>query len=340
MISVIIPVYNVESYLEKCLDSVLSNTYRDLEVICVNDGSTDGCPGILRKWQADDPRIIVIDQENRGLPEARNSGLEIAAGEYIAFIDSDDWIHPRYFESLLNCMEATGADMVVCGCRKIKPEETVIIDSKVEPRYRQVTSQEFYRSYYARHMVWARLLRRRDISELRFPREVDASQDTLYNLRYISSIKQPIVFETETALYYYLQRPGSLARSRPYYAWMQIVDWYMANERDPHREEKGEWAWTLLLQSITIALSCRYQAYLRDNRELISRINAILCDLIADMVKEKSIPLKWKTSRVMMYHFPLLYRGFRLMTDPTLWKYERSIRMKKRCFEYGQTGDP
>ena len=103
MISVIIPVFNVEKYLDKCMESVLKNTYRDLEVICVNDGSTDRCPEILRKWQEQDPRVIVVNQENRGVAGGRNSGLDAATGEYIAFVDSDDWIHPGYFESMLNC---------------------------------------------------------------------------------------------------------------------------------------------------------------------------------------------------------------------------------------------
>ena len=95
MISVIIPVFNVEKYLDKCMESVLTNTYRDLEVICVNDGSTDRCPEILRKWKERDLRVIIVNQENRGVVRVRNSGLDAATGEYIAFVDSDDWIHPR-----------------------------------------------------------------------------------------------------------------------------------------------------------------------------------------------------------------------------------------------------
>ena len=95
MISVIIPVFNVEEYLDKCLESILTNTYRELEVICVNDGSTDRCPEILRKWKERDLRVIIVNQENRGVVRVRNSGLDAATGEYIAFVDSDDWIHPR-----------------------------------------------------------------------------------------------------------------------------------------------------------------------------------------------------------------------------------------------------
>lgn len=102
LISVIIPVYNTEAYLERCLVSVLSNTYRDLEVICINDGSTDGSLEILNAFARQDERVTVIDKKNGGLSAARNDGLRRATGEWIAFIDSDDWIHPRYFETFLS----------------------------------------------------------------------------------------------------------------------------------------------------------------------------------------------------------------------------------------------
>ena len=89
-ISVIVPVYNVEPYLERCLDSIIQNTYRNLEIICVNDGSTDNCGAILDRYAEQDDRFVVIHKENGGLSSARNSGMDVATGEFIAFIDSDD----------------------------------------------------------------------------------------------------------------------------------------------------------------------------------------------------------------------------------------------------------
>ena len=96
-ISVIIPVYNTEQYLKRCLDSIKENTYQYLEIICINDGSTDNSLEILEQYQKDDSRFIIIDQKNSGVSKARNNGLEKATGDYIAFIDSDDWINPKYF---------------------------------------------------------------------------------------------------------------------------------------------------------------------------------------------------------------------------------------------------
>ena len=329
MISVIIPVYNVEPYLEKCLNSVLTNSYRDLEIICVNDGSTDGCLGILRRMEKQDPRIIVIDQENRGLPEARNSGLEVATGEYTTFIDADDWVHPRYFQSLLTCMEETGADMVVSGVRRLRMDETIEIDPDLEPSYRRLSDTAFYEDYFARHMVWGRLFRKRDTESLRFPPEVVAAQDTLYNLRAIAGWRQPIVYKTDAELYFYLSRPGSLISSHPYYTYLELVDWYMANGRDPRHRKTGDWGWTLALQSITMALSSRYSAYLWKNRELIKHSNILLRALLSDLFKDRNVRLKYKLTRMIMYLFPCLYRRFRLLKDPTLRDHERQVRQDR-----------
>lgn len=114
MISVIVPVYNVEPYLPQCLDSILAQTYKDLEILLIDDGSTDRCSEICDQYAARDPRIRVRHTENRGLSVARNCGLDHACGDYIGFVDSDDWIEPDMYESLFHTAEQTGADIVTC----------------------------------------------------------------------------------------------------------------------------------------------------------------------------------------------------------------------------------
>lgn len=112
-ISVIIPVYNVEKYLRQCLDSVVNQTIRDIEIICVNDGSTDSSSRILEEYSSKDNRIIVINQENSGQSVARNNGLKVAAGEYIAFLDSDDYMEPDLCETAYQKALLTGADITM-----------------------------------------------------------------------------------------------------------------------------------------------------------------------------------------------------------------------------------
>src|SRR3989339_194775 len=102
MISVIIPCYNVENYIEQCLESIINQSYKDIQIICVDDGSADNTPDILSKYSAKDVRIQIITQHNHGISAARNTGLQIASGDYIAFVDGDDWLETDAFEHVLN----------------------------------------------------------------------------------------------------------------------------------------------------------------------------------------------------------------------------------------------
>ncbi len=115
LISVIIPVYNTEVYLPRCLDSIINNDYRNLEIICVNDGSTDNSLSVLRRYEKEDERIIVIDVPNGGVSKARNIGLDKASGEFIAFVDSDDWVHRQYFSMLIDVQRRFDSDVTACN---------------------------------------------------------------------------------------------------------------------------------------------------------------------------------------------------------------------------------
>ncbi len=114
-VSVIVPVYNVEEYLEKCLDSITSQSLKDIEIICVNDGSTDRSGEILQKYAKKDNRIRVINQENQGVSVARNNAMKEAGGEFLGFVDSDDWISENYFEELYNTAKKHDAEISCCG---------------------------------------------------------------------------------------------------------------------------------------------------------------------------------------------------------------------------------
>lgn len=123
MISVIVPVYKVERYIHQCIVSILNQTYQDLEILLIDDGSPDKCGEICKEYAKKDSRIKVFHTENHGLSAARNVGLQIAKGEYIGFVDSDDWIEPDMFEILLRRLEETGADISVCEIWREDVEE-------------------------------------------------------------------------------------------------------------------------------------------------------------------------------------------------------------------------
>ena len=125
-VSVIVPVYNVEKYLEKCLESIIKQTYENLEIIIVDDGSTDNSLHICRKWDKRDPRITIIHKENEGLGFARNTGLQHASGDYILFIDSDDFISNNMVEKLYDNLKNAEADTVYCGLNRYFSDEHII----------------------------------------------------------------------------------------------------------------------------------------------------------------------------------------------------------------------
>lgn len=133
-VSIIIPVYNSEKFLQKCLDSIVNQTLQEIEIICINDGSQDNSRKILQDYKDKDSRITIIDQENGGLSAARNSGLKIVKGEYIGFVDSDDWVAVDFFEKLYNTAVKHNADIAITNVIRVhrsqKQENYLIYDNE------------------------------------------------------------------------------------------------------------------------------------------------------------------------------------------------------------------
>ena len=130
-LSVIVPVYNTEKYLRECIDSILAQTFTDFELILVNDGSTDGSGAICDEYAGKDPRIRVIHQENGGITGARKSGVRVAQGEYVTFVDSDDWIDREMYRTMLDCRQEADPDVVICSMlmetmKGILPQKEII----------------------------------------------------------------------------------------------------------------------------------------------------------------------------------------------------------------------
>ena len=327
MISVIIPVYNTEPYLEKCVRSVLSNTYRDLEVICVNDGSTDQSLSILQHLSEEDRRIRIIDQENQGISCARNAGLRETSGEYIAFIDSDDWVHPSYFQSLLECMDHKKADIAICGCFILQGGEDAYAEKASALPFRQLSGETFFKNYYARHMCWGRLYRRRVIEGLWFTPEILLGEDTLFNLRAVSQVKHPSVWQTETPLYCYFQRKSSMSRQRDHKELLRVPEWVALNYQG---DEQNEWSWMLPMHALKTSLSCRYSARLEKDRKGEKYSNQLAEALLKRVLKDSRIPAKEKGIHLIMKASPQVYRRFRIKDDPTMRKWERIVHERQR----------
>ncbi|MCI7273398.1 glycosyltransferase [bacterium] len=171
LVSVIIPVYNVADFLDQCMGSVCRQTYTNLEIILVDDGSTDASAEMCRRWAETDSRIKLIRQQNMGLSGARNTGLEIAKGEWIAFVDSDDWIEPDMYEGMMKTALSYNADIVACGHIREKRTKKRILLPTEKPR--TVTSDEALRMIVVdkklQNHVWSKIYRRHLFDTVRFP---------------------------------------------------------------------------------------------------------------------------------------------------------------------------
>ena len=219
LISVIVPIYNMESLLPRCLDSLAAQTLRDLEIICVDDGSTDGSGGIVRKYASGDSRFRLITQENSGRAEARNAGIRAAAAPYLGFADPDDYVEPDMYERLYRLAEETGADMVQCSYspsfrlkaknraewlrKKLLHIENTACDGVFTEK------GEIFRLFLEDRItgvVWSKLFRRllpgcSAPLEVRLPSSFTSGEDTLYVSRAIARCRS--VALTSEKLYHY-----------------------------------------------------------------------------------------------------------------------------------------
>lgn len=210
MISVIVPVYNVEPYLRKCLDSVIDQTYRDIEILVIDDGSTDGCGRICDEYAERDERVKVFHTENRGLSCARNLGLDEAQGEWIGFVDSDDWIEPDMYECLLSRALETGADVVECGYYNEHKNEIITNKRKDLLLSGQEAVSALLRGELS-NSVWNKLWKKKCFSSVRFPPgRVFEDVATTYLVFYTAEL----VVTAVDCKYHYYWREFSLSRSQ------------------------------------------------------------------------------------------------------------------------------
>jgi glycosyltransferase involved in cell wall biosynthesis len=208
LISVIIPVFNVETYLPKCLDSILSQTYENLEIVIVNDGSTDNSPKICKEYANKNSRIKVVHKENGGLSSARNAGLDVATGEYIGFVDSDDFIERNMYREMLNAMLEHSANLVICNYfsdREIKYpcEKSMLANADLVFRlYLKDKIQAF---------AWNKLYPRETFSEIRYANGI-LFEDMDIFLPILEKSKRIVLLNDK--LYHYVQRKDSITSSK------------------------------------------------------------------------------------------------------------------------------
>ena len=218
LISVIVPIYKVEPYLRKCVDSIINQSYRNLEIILVDDGSPDNCGAICDEYAAKDSRIKVIHKPNGGLSDARNAGMDIMSGDYVAFVDSDDWIEPNMYERLLQLITEYQADIAVGGVTDDFEYNNQITSTKVSDYgsvpFAESNTNAMRRYFHTSCAAWDKLYKADLFDGIRYP-VGEINEDEAIVLHILARCSK--VCYTSEIFYHYMHRnSGATITSSPF----------------------------------------------------------------------------------------------------------------------------
>lgn len=291
-ISVIIPVYNTDKYLPRCLDSIINNDYKELEIICVNDGSTDNSLNILKQYKEKDNRIKLIDIQNQGVSMARNIGLDNATGDCIAFIDSDDWIHKQYFSVLMHFKNKYKANVVSVT---FKSTDCFAQDAPIEIdniKSKSYIGEDALNNVNIRWIVWGKVFEREILSESRFIAGINYGEDTVFMIENYLGNKTIKTVIASSNLYYYYKRNTSASSENTVLKNIDLCKLFL--ERMDSLKDKHS-AWPYVADSIRRCLSYRYRVYRSDGEnKYLDDIEWILRQNLVFERKYRCLPF-WKS---------------------------------------------
>ncbi|MCR8746796.1 glycosyltransferase family 2 protein [Romboutsia lituseburensis] len=214
LISIIVPVYNVEKYIHECIDSIINQTYSNIEIILVNDGSTDNSGNICEKYEKKDNRIKVVHKKNGGLSDARNVGIDISNGDYICFIDSDDWINLDMIENLYNLIIRYNADIAQSDYVEVYNKDSMSKNA-IKEDIKFYNSNDMLECLYGEEyvktvVVWNKMYKKELFNQIRFPKgKLHEDEFTTYKIIH----KANMIIDSNLPLYYYRQRENSIMNS-------------------------------------------------------------------------------------------------------------------------------
>jgi glycosyltransferase involved in cell wall biosynthesis len=318
-ISIIVPVYNVERHLRKCLDSIIEQTFNDFECILIDDESYDDCPAICDEYASRDNRIIVIHQKNAGVSAARNAGLDQAQGDWIGFVDSDDWCDPLLFQFLYENAVKTDADISICGWRVFKKVETQnngdnLFIEEVNAHQRKNTQFEIFDSKSAILKMldmesfggysWNKLTKSEYFinSKIRYNETIKTMSDVLLFYQ-IFKLAQKIVFSSEP-YYNYIQNPESIVHRSGLskrITGLSVWDKLLSVETDKTIKNK------VTMRKIEYASRICYEEVDNYKNDLYYIFWKTAKSNILYLLLYIPIPLKDKLSRIFCLIFPRIY---------------------------------
>ena len=308
LISIIIPIYEVELYLKDCLDSIVGQTYKNLEIILVDDGSPDNCGTICDRYAQKDSRIRVIHQDNVGLSEARNNAMSIMTGDYFAFVDSDDIIHPSYIETLHCLIHEFNTDISMCGLIEFYDGDSVTCQNNMSNNISVLSEFEFASSLLKGHtlpytVVWDKLYRTSKFGDLRF-KTGRKSEDSIFLADYL--LIGATCSRIDTPLYMYRRRQNSLTSSKDFsYVQDCSKTWiYQYNiVKDRYGSDYRSKLFVMVLKRISRLATDVYWNY---NKHQAKNLYLIWLDFYTS--NNQKIQNKKENVKIQLFkYFPILY---------------------------------
>ena len=308
-ISVIVPIYNVEPYIRQSLDSIINQTYKNLEIILVDDGSLDNCGKICDEYALKDNRIKVLHIKNGGPAVARNAGLDIATGEFIGFIDPDDFFEPDMYETLYNAITKTNAGLVVCnwyiGTDGNWEKNTKFPDKEI------LTSNEAFEAFFSCMYVWNKLYRKEVVGNLR---QIETfAQDVYYTFTVFTRIEKVVC--VDKCLCYYRMNPTSRQHTRKFkknfLEFLKVSDMEME-----YAQEQGLFDLKNKLYESRLRIVSRWLSYIAlEEKPDVESAKVLLADLKKNNFSFFKSKLHFKTKLLNMlcfFNFNLASKIFKL----------------------------
>lgn len=318
MISVIVPVYNVEELLPRCLDSIINNTFQNLEIICIDDGSTDKSLEILQHYKEQDKRIKVYSKSNEGLSSARNEGIRHCTGDWVAFVDSDDWLHKEYFSTLLTIQNSKDYDIVVGSF--LRTTDFNSMDYRIgNYSVKELDSVAFISLQETKVYVWGRIYRRNLVKDIWFDKN-QKIEDVAYNMAVAMRNPELKAAYVELKLYAYYMRANSLVSFVDRFDIFKLAEYMYKSTWDIEDCRMKD---TLYEECLKKCLVARYDFRLHREKESVRQ-----SDLLAKKCLRQLSNIRVKF--FVMVYVPLLYRIYRIITDPTMLKYETKIKQSMK----------
>lgn len=338
LISVIVPIYNIEKYLPICVNSIIEQTYENLEILLIDDGSTDDSGKICDKFCAQDKRCKVIHQKNQGQAEARNKGLQEATGDYISFIDGDDYIHPKFYEILYKAINKGDYSFSMVDAKKTTSVLEGVNKECIETQYtthilsRDMLMEELFNDNILHGdvtivVVWNKLYKRTTINGLFFKNI--ANEDNEFSTQVILKTSSAIVIEN-AELYYYVQRPSSTEHQSFNQRNINAINCYLLCLNDIPKNQP-RYRRLCLERLYKKMLDIRHRSPTDFKSETMCVIKKAVNSTMSEFLQNKNISFVTKTTTLIFYYIPPVFSLYsRLIQNPKFFKlYVRIVHGKQ-----------